>query len=72
LIRFRFCFHRSHGYFYVEYKTHRAAALARRKLVPGKVFLFDMEIKKVDWAEPEIEFDDSVMAEVKKNPQLIQ
>jgi hypothetical protein len=36
--------------------------------VPGKVFLFDMEIKKVDWAEPEIEFDDSVMAEVKKNP----
>jgi hypothetical protein len=26
-----------------------------------------MEIKKVDWAEPEIEVDDSVMAEVKKN-----
>ena len=25
-----------------------------------------MEIKKVDWAEPEIEVDDSVMAEVKK------
>jgi hypothetical protein len=56
---------RNRGYFYIEYETHRAAALARRKLVPGKVFIFGMEIAKVDWAEPEIEVDEEIMAKVK-------
>ena len=32
---------------FVEYETHRAAALARRKLVPGKVFLFGQEVGQV-------------------------
>lgn len=51
----------SRGYMFVEYETHRAAALARRKLVPGKVFLFGQEVGQVDWAEPEEEGDEEQM-----------
>jgi RNA recognition motif-containing protein len=47
-------------YAFVEYETHRAAALARRKLVPGRIFLFDQELERVDWAEPEPEVDDEI------------
>ena len=52
------------SFFYVEYDSHRNAALARRMLVPGNVFLFDMPIQRVDWAEPDIEVDDEIMAQV--------
>ena len=48
----------------MEYDSHRNAALARRMLVPGNLFLFDMPIQRVDWAEPEIEVDEVVMAQV--------
>jgi len=56
---------KTRGYAFVEYLTHRHAALARRKLVPGRNFLFDQEIERVDWAEPEHEVDPDVMAKVK-------
>ncbi len=51
-------------YAFVEYESHRAAALARRKLVPGRIYLFGQEIEKVDWAEPENEVDEDVMSKV--------
>ena len=57
--------YRTRGYAFVEYLTHRHAALARRKLVPGRNFLFDQEIERVDWAEPEHEVDPDIMAKVK-------
>jgi len=56
---------KTRGYAFVEYLTHRHAALARRKLVPGRNYLFDQEIERVDWAEPEHEVDPDVMARVK-------
>ena len=34
-------------YMFVEYESHRAAALARKKLVQGSVFLFGHEIGQV-------------------------
>ena len=34
-------------YMFVEYESHRAAALARKKLVQGSVFLFGQEIGQV-------------------------
>ncbi|XP_025073681.1 RNA-binding protein 47-like isoform X2 [Pogonomyrmex barbatus] len=40
------------GFIFVEFQDHRAAAMARRKLIPGKVMLWDHEIA-VDWADPE-------------------
>ncbi|XP_029055938.2 APOBEC1 complementation factor-like [Osmia bicornis bicornis] len=40
------------GFIFVEFKDHRTAAMARRKLIPGRVMLWDHEIA-VDWADPE-------------------
>lgn len=57
---------KTRGYAFVEYETHRHAALARRKLVPGHNYIFDQEIFRVDWAEPEHEVDPYVMSKVKK------
>lgn len=31
----------------------------------GRIFLFDQEIERVDWAEPENEVDDEIMAKVR-------
>ena len=56
---------KTRGYAFIEYVSHRAAALARRKLVPGRITLFDQEIDRVDWAEPENEVDEEIMAKVK-------
>jgi len=56
---------KSRGYMFVEYESHRAAALARKKLVQGSVFLFGQEIGQVDWAEPEHEVDEETMSTVK-------
>lgn len=56
---------KSRGYMFVEYESHRAAALARRKMVPGKIFLFGVELGQVDWAEPEHEVDEETMKTVK-------
>ena len=40
----------------VEFTTHRNAALARRKVVPGNVTIFQTQhlIKQVDWADPDM------------------
>ncbi|XP_078720405.1 putative RNA-binding protein 46 [Lampetra fluviatilis] len=43
---------RNRGYAFIEYESHRAAAMARRKLVPGTFQLWGQTIK-VDWANPE-------------------
>jgi len=56
---------KSRGYMFVEYDSHRAAALARKKLVQGSMFLFGQEIGQVDWAEPEHEVDEETMSTVK-------
>jgi len=56
---------KTRGYAFVEYLTHRHAALARRKLVPGQNYLFEQEIERVDWAEPEHQVDADIMAKVK-------
>ncbi len=59
-----YSFWRHTGYFYVEYKTHGAAAVARRKLIPDQVTICGMLLTKVDWAEPEPEVDEEELAKV--------
>ena len=40
----------------VKFDSHRQAALARRKVVPGNLSIFQRnKIKEVDWADPDIE-----------------
>jgi len=55
---------KNRGFAFVEYESHRAAAMARRKLIPGRIQLWNHQIA-VDWAEPEQEVDEDVMEKVK-------
>ncbi|CAF0745689.1 unnamed protein product [Adineta steineri] len=55
---------KNRGFAFVEYESHRSAAMARRKLLPGKIQLWGHQIA-VDWAEPETEVDEDVMATVR-------
>ncbi|KAF7649028.1 hypothetical protein LDENG_00148390 [Lucifuga dentata] len=55
---------KNRGFAFVEYESHRAAAMARRKLLPGRIQLWGHAIA-VDWAEPEVEVDEDTMATVR-------
>jgi Q family heterogeneous nuclear ribonucleoprotein R len=55
---------KNRGFAFVQYGSHRAAAIARRKLIPNRIQLFGQPIA-VDWGEPEPEVDEDVMATVK-------
>ncbi|NXE16555.1 A1CF factor, partial [Lophotis ruficrista] len=55
---------KNRGFAFVEYESHRAAAMARRKLLPGQIQLWGHPIA-VDWAEPEVEVDEDTMSSVK-------
>uniref|UniRef100_A0A1I8I8I4 RRM domain-containing protein n=1 Tax=Macrostomum lignano TaxID=282301 RepID=A0A1I8I8I4_9PLAT len=52
---------KNRGFAFVEYEHHKAAAMARRKLIPGRIQLWGHQIA-VDWAEPEREVDEDIMS----------
>ena len=54
---------KNRGFAFVEYDSHRAAAMARRKLIPGRIQLWGHQIA-VDWAEPEQDVDEDIMSKV--------
>ena len=54
---------KNRGFAFVEFDSHRAAAMARRKLLPGHIPLWGQPVA-VDWAEPEHDVDEDVMATV--------
>lgn len=56
---------KNRGFAFVEYDSHRAAAMARRKLIPGRIQLWGHPIA-VDWAEPEQDVDEDIMSTVRK------
>ncbi|XP_063620951.1 probable RNA-binding protein 46 isoform X1 [Cydia splendana] len=66
VILYKNCFDRrkNRGFAFVEFSSHRAAAMARRALVPGCVKLWDQDVM-LDWAEPEPDIDDELMKKVK-------
>jgi RNA recognition motif-containing protein len=55
---------KNRGFAFVEFESHKAAAKARRRLIPNKIQLWGSYIA-VDWAEPEQEVDDKTMSTVK-------
>ncbi|KAM4564988.1 putative RNA-binding protein 46 [Fundulus diaphanus] len=55
---------RNRGFAFVEYESHKAAAMARRTLIPGTFQLWGHSIQ-VDWAEPEKDVDEEVMQRVR-------
>ena len=54
---------KNRGFAFVEYDSHRSAAMARRKLMNGRVQLWGHSIA-VDWAEPELEVAAEIMSQV--------
>ncbi|NXL08850.1 RBM46 protein, partial [Mesembrinibis cayennensis] len=56
---------KNRGFAFVEYESHRAAAMARRRLIPGKPFQLWGHTIQVDWADPEKEVDEETMQRVK-------
>ncbi|KAM6909411.1 putative RNA-binding protein 46 [Xenentodon cancila] len=55
---------RNRGFAFVEYETHKAAAMARRRLIPGNLLPWGHSIQ-VDWAEPEKDVDEEAMQRVR-------
>lgn len=55
---------KNRGFAFVEYDSHKAAAMARRKLIPGRIQLWGQQIA-VDWAEPEREVNEDIMSTVR-------
>nr|CAD7264496.1 unnamed protein product [Timema shepardi] len=53
------------GFAFVEFESHREAAVARRKFMTGKYLLWNQTEISVDWAEPEREVDARVMSKVR-------
>ncbi|GBP09410.1 APOBEC1 complementation factor [Eumeta japonica] len=66
VIMYQNCYNRNvnRGFAFVEFASHREAAMARRALVPGFFRLWNQEVY-VDWAEPEPEVDQEIMKTVK-------
>lgn len=56
---------RNRGFAFLEFESHKAAALAKRRLESGKVYVWGSLIAKVEWADPQEEPDEEVMAKVK-------
>jgi Q family heterogeneous nuclear ribonucleoprotein R len=54
---------KNRGFAFVEFNNHRAAAMARRKFIPGRLQLWGHEIQ-VDWALPERDVDEETMSKV--------
>ncbi|XP_071449224.1 probable RNA-binding protein 46 [Hetaerina americana] len=53
---------KNRGFAFVDFVSHRAAALARRNLLSGVIKLWKNGVL-VDWAEPEIEVDEETMSQ---------
>ena len=54
---------RNRGFAFVEYASHRAAALARRTLLAAALQPWGQPLA-IDWAEPELDVDEDIMAKV--------
>ncbi|XP_034021032.1 probable RNA-binding protein 46 [Thalassophryne amazonica] len=55
---------RNRGFAFIEYESHKAAAMARRKLMPGTFQMWGHAIQ-VDWAEPEKDVGEDIMQRVR-------
>ncbi|XP_074666258.1 putative RNA-binding protein 46 [Strix aluco] len=56
---------KTRGFAFVQYESHRAAAVARRSLIPGALQLWGHTIR-VDWAQPEEEAGEKRRQRVKE------
>lgn len=50
---------RNRGFVFLEFETHREAAMAKRHMTSGPMKLFDKEVT-IDWADPEPDLEPEV------------
>ncbi|XP_064473329.1 heterogeneous nuclear ribonucleoprotein R-like isoform X3 [Ornithodoros turicata] len=55
---------KNRGFCFLEYESHKAASLAKRRLSTGRIKVWSCDII-VDWADPQEEPDEETMAKVK-------
>lgn len=55
---------KNRGFCFLEYESHKAASLAKRRLETGRVKVWNCDII-VDWADPQEEPDEQTMSQVK-------
>ena len=55
---------KNRGFCFLEYESHKAASLAKRRLSTARVKVWGCDII-VDWADPQEEPDDETMSKVK-------
>jgi len=55
---------RNRGFAFVEFESHRDAAMARRRLIAAGIQLWGLPLA-IDWAEPEPELNDDIMNKVR-------
>ncbi|UYV77199.1 HNRNPR [Cordylochernes scorpioides] len=55
---------KNRGFCFLEYESHKAASLAKRRLSTGRIKVWGCDII-VDWADPQEEPDEETMAKVK-------
>merc|ERR1712110_1032467 len=55
---------KNRGFCFLEYESHKAASLAKRRLETGRIKVWSCDII-VDWADPQEEPDDDTMEQVK-------
>lgn len=55
---------KNRGFCFLEYESHKAASLAKRRLETGRIKVWSCDII-VDWADPQEEPDEDTMSQVK-------
>lgn len=55
---------KNRGFCFLEYETHKAASLAKRRLGSGRIKVWSCDVI-VDWADPQEEPDKETMAKVR-------
>lgn len=63
---------KNRGFAFLQYESHKAASLARRRLMSGKIRVFGNITPTVDWADPQEEPDDEIMQTVQFSLLKIQ
>lgn len=54
---------KNRGFCFLEYESHKAASLAKRRLSTGRIKVWGCDII-VDWADPQEEPDEATMSKV--------
>ena len=62
---------KNRGFAFLQYESHKAASLARRRLMSGKIRVFGNVTPTVDWADPQEEPDDEIMQTVRLSDIMI-